>query len=82
MTPIAMRVTIPEKLLYELEAATRMPDIRPGTDMDMKTLMYQSGKRWAFKWVCAKAGVDPLDVQRKAIKMLNAACQSKGSNNE
>lgn len=73
MTPIAMRVTIPEKLLYELEAATRTPDIRPGIGMDMDTLMYQSGKRWAFKWVCAKAGVDPLDVQRKAITMFNGS---------
>lgn len=76
MTPIAMRVTIPEKLLYELEAATRMPDIRPGTDMDMETLMYQAGKRWAFKWVCAKAGIDPLDVQRKAIRMFNGSANS------
>lgn len=73
MTPIAMKVTIPEKLLYELESATRMPDIRPGTDMDMELLMYHAGMRWAFKWVCAKAGVDPLDVQRKAITMFNGS---------
>ena len=65
----AAKVTIPEKLLYDLEAATRTADLRPGMDRD--TIMFQAGKRWTFKWICEKVGVDPLDVQRKAITMFD-----------
>lgn len=63
-----MRI-IPEKLLYEMEAATRMAEIRPG--MDRETLMFQAGKRRMFEWICKKVGVDPIDVRRKSVTMYD-----------
>lgn len=70
---------IPEKLLCEMEAATRMSDIRPG--IDRETLMFQAGKRNVFEWLCNKLGVNPLDVRRKSITMydhMSAAAAPKG----
>lgn len=55
---------IPEKLLRELEAATKPAAIRPGMSRD--EIMFQAGRRDTFNWLCQKIGINPLDVQRKA----------------
>lgn len=69
MTLSAMRVTIPEKLLLDMEEATRPFEIRPGADRDQ--IMYQAGRRSAFTWLCNKVGVNPLEVMRKDSSMFD-----------
>lgn len=51
---------LPQKILAEMEQATRMPHIRPETTRD--TIMYYAGMRHAYTILCAKLGVRSTDT--------------------